>query len=298
MAFVKLVKNKSYFMRFQTKFKRRREGKTDYFARKRLVLQDKNKFNTPKYRLVARITNTRVIAQVIYSTIQGDRVFCAADSQELKKWGLTAGLANYASAYATGLLLARRLLAKVELADMYEGNKNYGAEYDAGQDVRDRRPFKVALDVGLKATTTGSKVFAVMKGAADGGLYVPHSAKRLPGEVDGEVNKTLRKRILGGHIDDYMKSVKGTDKESLQFSLWNECLKKSGCASVEKLYQKLHEQIRASPAHTKKEAHKNPKREHSKFHKRRLTKPQRKANAKRKIEIRLKELKKAAKKAA
>lgn len=104
---------------------------------------------------------------------------------------------------------------------MYEGNKNYGAEYDAGNDVRDRRPFKVALDVGLKATTTGSKVFAVMKGAADGGLYVPHSSKRLPGEVDGEVNKTLRKRILGGHIDDYMKAVKGTEKESLQFRLWN-----------------------------------------------------------------------------
>ena len=47
MAFVKLVKNKAYFMRFQTKFKRRREGKTDYFARKRLVIQDKDKYNTP-----------------------------------------------------------------------------------------------------------------------------------------------------------------------------------------------------------------------------------------------------------
>ena len=27
MAFVKVVKNKAYFMRYQTKFKRRREGK-------------------------------------------------------------------------------------------------------------------------------------------------------------------------------------------------------------------------------------------------------------------------------
>ena len=48
--FVKLVKNKAYFKRFQVKFRRRREGKTDYFARKRLVVQDKNKYNTPKYR--------------------------------------------------------------------------------------------------------------------------------------------------------------------------------------------------------------------------------------------------------
>lgn len=39
-------------MRFQTKFKRRREGKTDYYARKRLIIQDKDKYNSPKYRLV------------------------------------------------------------------------------------------------------------------------------------------------------------------------------------------------------------------------------------------------------
>ena len=52
MGFVKVVKNKAYFKRFQVKYKRRREGKTDYFARKRLICQDKNKYNTPKYRLV------------------------------------------------------------------------------------------------------------------------------------------------------------------------------------------------------------------------------------------------------
>lgn len=186
MAFVKIIKNKAYFMRFQTKFKRRREGKTDYFARKRLICQDKDKYNSPKYRLVARITSKRVIAQVVFATIQGDKVFCQADSYELKKWGLTAGLANYASAYATGLLLARRLLRKVGLDTMYEGNKQIAKDYDAGNDVRDRRPFKLVLDVGLKATTTGSKVFAVLKGACDGGAYVPHSDSRFPGKVENE----------------------------------------------------------------------------------------------------------------
>eukprot|EP00919_Chromeraceae_sp_WS-2016_P032105 GHVR01075580.1.p1 GENE.GHVR01075580.1~~GHVR01075580.1.p1 ORF type:complete len:195 (-),score=19.64 GHVR01075580.1:237-821(-) len=180
MAFVKLIKNKSYFMRYQTKFKRRRSGKTDYYARKKLILQDKNKYNTPKYRLVARITSTRVIAQVVYATIQGDKIFCQADSQELKKFGLTAGTKNYATAYATGLLLARRLLKKVELDSMYEGNKQYGEDYHVDKDVRERRPFKLILDVGLRATTTGSKVFAVMKGACDGGVNIPHSDKRFP----------------------------------------------------------------------------------------------------------------------
>merc|ERR1712000_753291 len=33
-----------YFSRFQTKYKRRRAGKTDYYARKRLIAQAKNKY--------------------------------------------------------------------------------------------------------------------------------------------------------------------------------------------------------------------------------------------------------------
>jgi len=42
-----------------------------------------------------------------------------------------------------------------------------------------------------------------MKGASDGGLYIPHSAKRFPGydpeakELDAEV---LNKYIYGGHV--------------------------------------------------------------------------------------------------
>lgn len=134
MAFVKVVKNKAYFMRFQTKFLRRRQGKTDYFARKRLITQDKDRYNTPKYRLVARITSTRVIVQAVYATIQGDKIFAQADSQELRRFGLNAGLTNYASAYSTGLLLARRLLKKVGLDNTYTGNTTPEKNYDAGSD--------------------------------------------------------------------------------------------------------------------------------------------------------------------
>ena len=164
MAFVKLVKNKAYFMRYQTKFRRRHQGKTDYFAWKRLVIQDKDKYNTPKYRLAVRFTSTRVLAQVVYSTIQGDKVFTSTDSNELRRFGLTAGLTNYASAYSTGLLVARRLLKKVGLYTTYAGNTAIEKHYDADADQKDRRPFKVILDVGLKSTSTGSKVFAVLKG--------------------------------------------------------------------------------------------------------------------------------------
>merc|ERR1719327_2646645 len=120
MAFVKIVKNKAYHSRIQTKPLRRRQGKTDYYARRRLVCQDKNKYDSKKYRLVVRRTNARILTQIIYSTLTGDRVLCAAESDELKAHGLTAGLTNYSSAYCTGLLIARRFLKQVGLADLYK----------------------------------------------------------------------------------------------------------------------------------------------------------------------------------
>ena len=64
MVYVKVNMSSSYFSRFQVKYKRRRQGKTDYRARLRLTTQDKNKYNTPKYRLVVRFTNRDVICQV------------------------------------------------------------------------------------------------------------------------------------------------------------------------------------------------------------------------------------------
>ena len=107
--FVKIVKNKAYFKRFQVKFRRRREGKTDYFARKRLVVQDKNKYNTPKYRMVVRSSNKDVCCQIAYARLEGDKIVAAAYSHELPRYGVKVGLTNYAAAYCTGLLLARRV---------------------------------------------------------------------------------------------------------------------------------------------------------------------------------------------
>jgi large subunit ribosomal protein L5e len=91
MGFIKVVKNKAYFKRFQVKYKRRREGKTDYYARKRLVTQDKNKFGTPKYRFVVRFTNKDIICQVVSSKIKGDICHAAAYSHELPRYGCPVG---------------------------------------------------------------------------------------------------------------------------------------------------------------------------------------------------------------
>merc|ERR1712038_886430 len=113
-------KNKAYFKRFQVKYRRRREGKTDYYARRRLVVQEKNKYNTPKYRLIVRFTNKDIICQIAYAKIEGDVIVCSAYSHELPRYGVKVGLTNYAAAYCTGLLLARRLLAKLNLSEIYE----------------------------------------------------------------------------------------------------------------------------------------------------------------------------------
>ena len=205
MAFVKLVKNKAYFMRYQTKFRRRHQGKTDYFARKRLVIQDKDKYNTPKYRLAVRFTSTRVLAQVVYSTIQGDKVFTSTDSNELRRFGLTAGLTNYASAYSTSLLVPRRLLKKVGLDTTYAGNTAIEKHYDADADQKDRRPFKVILDVGLKSTSTGSKVFAVLKGVV----------------TEEFTLLTLNLDSLASTRTSLMRTTKFLEKEFLEVTLTN-----------------------------------------------------------------------------
>jgi len=84
MGFVKVVKNKAYFKRFQVKFRRRRECKTDYVARKRLILQDKNKYKTPKYRFVVRRSHRDIVCQIFSSDLTHDVCLAAAYSHELR----------------------------------------------------------------------------------------------------------------------------------------------------------------------------------------------------------------------
>jgi len=264
-GFVKVVKNKAYFKRFQVKYRRRREGKTDYRARKRLVNQEKNKYNSPKYRFVARFTNQNVICQVIYSKITGDHVVAAAYSRELTNYGLTVGLTNYAAAYSTGLLLARRLLASKGIDKQFEGEKDVtGKVTHQGNSADDgRRPFKCLLDVGLARTTTGAKVFAAMKGACDGGLFIPHNEKRFVGFHGGDFKpEVLRSHIFGAHIAAYMKYLKKPESKKdynlQQFSRYAKAVDGEITEKkLEQLYKSVHAKIRANPARAKKAATKD-----------------------------------------
>lgn len=253
-----MIKTKAYFKRYQVKFRRRREGKTDFYARKRLINQEKNKYFTPKYRLCVRFTNKDIIAQIISAKLAGDEVLTAAYAHELQQYGLPGplGLTNFAAAYATGLLVARRALAKLGLDKHYAGNEEIdGTVYNVEEADGAPRPFRAVLDVGLKRTTTGSKVFAVLKGASDGGILIPHNEKRFVGydkdskELDAEVHKD---HIFGGHVSEYMALLQEENpgKYEQQFRRWIA----AGIDSegVEDMYTKVHENIRKNPVAVKK----------------------------------------------
>ena len=269
MGYVKVLKNKAYSKRYQTKFRRRRQGKTDYYARKRLVVNDKDKYDSKKYRFVVRKTNRRILCSIVYSTIQGDMTIVSADSNELKSYGLNCGLTNYASAYCVGLLVARRLLKSKKMADMYKGNEKIdGALYSVQDHMGERRPFKAYLDVGLVRTTTGNRVFGAMKGACDGGLYIPHNEKRFPGfrvqKIEEEAGRKKKKdevapkkkevftteehqeHIFGVHVQEYYDLLKKDDAAGFkrQFSKWDKELKGR---SFEDIYKKIQADIKKNP---------------------------------------------------
>jgi len=256
MPYVKIVKTKPYFKRFQVKYRRRREGKTDYAARRALTIQDKNKFNAPKYRLVVRFSNQDIIVQIVYATINCDRIMSAAYGHELKqdRYGVKAGTHNYAGAYATGLLAARRVLKKLNLDAVYTGNPKLGdGTYYLVKEVEgQRRPFLVLLDTGLARTSTGAKIFAVLKGAVDGGLEIPHKPKRFAGynsETRKFDPKILRKHIFGGHVAEYMKHLQSDDPEKYQSQFAAYIKNQIAADDIEKMWSKAHAAIRKDPAH-------------------------------------------------
>jgi len=251
----KKTKNRAYYMRFNPKMRRRRQAKTDYQARSTLVYQDKDKYNAPKYRMIVRISNRQVTCQIATSKIIGDEIIASAYSSELHRYGIKVGLTNYGSCYATGLLLARRVLQKLGLDETYTGTEEVTGEYFMEEmEGEEKAPFSCILDVGLRPTTTGARVYAAMKGAIDGGLAIPHTdtGKPFPGwwSEEGQTGfqaEELKKYILGGHVADYMRKLQESEPERYekQFSAYI----KAGVEAddLEDMYLKAHEEIRKDP---------------------------------------------------
>lgn len=146
-------------------FKRKLSHKTDYRRRMRLLAS-----NVP--RLVVRKSLNNIYAQVINFDSKGDKVIAAADSRELKHLGWNFHTGNLPSAYLTGLII--------------------------GKKAQKHSVKKVILDIGLARSVPGSSQYALLKGALDSGLEIPHSQDMIPND----------ERIQGSHIVSYAKHSK------------------------------------------------------------------------------------------
>ena len=182
--------------RYRVAFRRRREGKTDYHQRLRLIV-------SRKPRLVVRGSLGDYVAQIVVTKPEGDQVLAAASAKELAKaFGYKGAPKNTSAAYLTGMLAG--LKAK-----------------EAGVD-------EAILDIGLATNRKGSKVYAALKGAIDAGLDIPCSEDVFPSDdrirgehVAGNTKSTfaqyekrgLKATDLPAHFDEVkakiMKSYEG-----------------------------------------------------------------------------------------
>lgn len=135
--------------RKRVSLRRRRDGRTDYRMRSRLLTS-----NLP--RAVVRASNKNISVQITSFDAVGDKVLSSAVSNELKKLGWEASTSNVPAAYLTGYLAGKRAIEK-------------GIE-------------KAVLDVGLHVPTKGSRIFASLKGLLDAGLQIPCGEEILPSD--------------------------------------------------------------------------------------------------------------------
>ena len=131
-------------------YRRKREGKTDYRNRARLLLNNKP-------RVIIRISLKNIVVQVAEYKEDGDKMFASADSKELeKKFGWKAGRNNIPAAYLTGYLLGKKAVKA--------GVK------------------EAILDIGLEKSVKKGKIYSALKGVLDAGLKVPCSNDIFPSE--------------------------------------------------------------------------------------------------------------------
>ncbi len=168
---------------YRVPLRRRREGKTDYQARKALVLSGKP-------RLVTRSTNRNVTAQIVVAKPHGDEVLATAHSNELKKkYGWKAPTGNIPAAYLTGLL--------------------------CGLKAKDKGVGEANLDIGLVAPTKGSKIFATLSGVVDAGVDVPHDEEKIVKERAKGEHIAKYGKSLGAGSEAYSAKFSGYLKQEL-----------------------------------------------------------------------------------
>ena len=156
--------------------KRRRQGKTDYHRRLRLL-----RSGAP--RAVVRVSNTQVICQLVSYNPGGDAILHSVDGKSLTDscaWPEDASKKSIPACYVAGYALGKKAVSA--------GNH------------------EAVLDIGLAASSPGSRVFSALKGMIDAGLDIPHGTSVLPSE----------ERLSGKHIDDSLSSSVEASIEAIE----------------------------------------------------------------------------------
>ncbi len=172
--------------RYRVPFRRRREGKTDYRRRLKLLL-------SRKPRAVVRVSTKHVTSQIVEFSPDGDKVIVSANSKEVQKLGWKGSGKSLPACYLVGFLLGKKAQEK-------------GIE-------------EAILDLGLLSPIPGTRAFAVLKGIVDSGLNVPHgedifpSDERIRGEHIANYAKQLSEKDRKKRFSQYIS--RGLDPEKL-----------------------------------------------------------------------------------
>ncbi len=135
--------------RYNVAFRRRREERTNYYSRKKLL-------SSHEARAVVRRSNKNISIQFAVFGMEGDSVLASATSKDLKALGWSRACSNIPAAYLTGYLAGKKALKA-------------GIEY-------------AVLDIGMQKVQYGGVLFAAVAGMCDAGLEVPHGDDVLPDE--------------------------------------------------------------------------------------------------------------------
>jgi len=158
------------------RFKRRRNGETDYRRRMKML---RGGFA----RAVVRVTNTQTICQLVNYEPTGDTVKISIDGRTLVEkygWPIDASRKSIPASYISGYAMAKAVIVA--------GHK------------------EAVLDIGLAASTPGNRVFAALKGMVDAGMEIPYGESVLPDDD----------RINGSHIDDSIAKAVEAAKKSIE----------------------------------------------------------------------------------
>jgi len=184
-------------------YRRRREGKTDYHLRKK-VIASRLPFVT------IRISNKNVLLQVVRAEPRGDIVVGSVQSRQLQKFGWPLSRKNIPACYLCGLMLGLRVKEKV-------GSR-------------------AIVYMGIEPYVVGSRAAAAVKGLIAGGLKVEVDPETFPddGKIRGEHIVSYVRRLKSSDIDLYNRRFSGYVREGVDVEELSNVFDKVRKAIVEK----------------------------------------------------------------